>query len=86
MTPRKLTDNYVATLVDDEVVIVDMAAGQLFSLKDTGRAIWELIDGERSCAEIAEDMAESHEIDVPAAQRSVAALLGELEEAGLIAC
>lgn len=86
MTPRKLEDNYIATLVDDEIVIIDMDRGQLFALKDTGRAIWELVDGQRSSMQIAGDLAENYEVATSAAQRSVVALLGELEEAGLIAC
>ena len=85
-TPRKLTDNYIATLVDNEIVIIDMDGGQLFALKDTGRAIWELIDGRRSGAQIAQDLTEAYEVELAVAERSVDTLLGELGDAGLIAC
>jgi len=85
MVPHKLADNYVATMVDEEIVIIDMDGGQLFALKDTGRAIWELIDGKRSSPQIAEEMTEIYEVGRVAAERSIDALLGELGDAGLIA-
>ena len=84
MTPRKLTDNFIATLVDDEVVLIDMAGGELFSLKGTGRAIWDLIDGERSREDIAAHLTESYEVEMTEAADGVDALLQDLAHAKLV--
>ena len=43
----KINAAFIETQVDDEVVIVSLEEGHFFSLKDTGLAIWRLIDGER---------------------------------------
>ncbi|MXO62959.1 PqqD family protein [Qipengyuania oceanensis] len=84
-TPRKLTDNFVATTVDDEIVIVDMAGGELFSLKGTARAVWEAIDGDTPVDAIAQAMAARYDVTPDEAGADIAALVGELEAAGLVA-
>ncbi|MBX7528153.1 PqqD family protein [Qipengyuania vesicularis] len=81
---RKCTENFVATLVDDEVLIVDLDGGELFSLSGTGRAIWDAVDGRRSAAEIAEILAEAHAGDKADIETDVAALLAECELAALV--
>lgn len=42
---RKNPDAYAETEIDDEVVLMDLSSGDFFSIKDTGLAIWNLIDG-----------------------------------------
>jgi hypothetical protein len=83
--PRKLTANFVATRVDDEILIVDLDGGELLSLEGTGRAVWELIDGVRSEADIVAALAE--EYDAPRARlaQDVRALVEQLAEAALVA-
>lgn len=84
--PRKRPESFVATLVDDEVVLIDMEGGELFSLSGTARAVWEAIDGQASADEIARSMAQAYEVEPDTAQREVSELLGELAKAGLISC
>lgn len=81
---RKCTENFVATEVDDEILIVDLDGGELFALKETARAVWEAIDGKRDEGGIAQSMAISHEGDPDEIAADVAALLRDLEEAALI--
>ena len=82
---RKLSENFVATKVDDEILIVDLDGGELFSLKGTARSVWDAIDGKCSEAEIAAQMAEQHEGDKQAIARDVAELIGQLQAASLVA-
>ena len=82
---RKLTDNFIATRVDDELLIVDLDGGELFSLRDTARSVWNAIDGMRDEIAIAGKMSDEHEGDPARIAIEVATLLGELEDAALIA-
>ena len=84
--PRKLTANFVETRVDDEILIVDLDGGELLSLEGTGRAVWELIDGQRAQAEIVAAL--EREYDAPAGQipGDVDALIEDMVRARLVAC
>ena len=81
---RKRTENFIATIVDDEVLIVDLNGGELFSLSGTARAVWEAIDGRRDEAAIAEAMAMEHDGDSETIAKDVASLVNELEKAALL--
>ena len=82
---KKLKDNFVATQVDDEVLIVDLDGGQLFSLSGTGRAVWEAIDGKRDADAIAALLAAAYDADETVIAGDVRALITSLTEAALIA-
>lgn len=86
MTPRKIEENFIATLVDDEVVLIDMAGGELFSLKGTARAIWDKIDGRNSRAGIVEELSREYDVEAIQAEADVSELLEALGSARLISC
>ena len=81
---RTLTGNFIATEVDDEVLIVDLDGGELFSLAGTARAVWRAIDGKRSEEDICAMMGEAHDGDAETIARDVSALLADLERAAMI--
>ena len=81
---RKLTDNFIATEVDDELLIVDPDGGELFSLTGTAKAVWEAIDGKQGESGIAALMAEQHDGDSDTIVADVHALLVELQRAALV--
>ena len=81
---RKLTENFIATTVDGEVLIVDLDGGELFSLTGTARSVWEAIDGKRDAGEITQIMAERHEGDPDQIAADVAALVRDFENAALV--
>ena len=83
--PRKLTANFVETEVDGEVLIVDLDGGELFSLSGSALNIWRLIDGERDAAQIAEILVQEFTAPAGAIERDVSTLLGELQDAALVA-
>lgn len=77
---------FVETVIDDEIVVMQLDSGDFFSLRDTARAIWEAIDGARDEAGIGAAMADAF----PEAQRDelaadVAAFVTRLRAAGLLA-
>ena len=80
----KLTDNFIATEVDGEVLIVDLDGGELFSLTGTAKAVWEAIDGQRDLAELAQHMADTHDGDAMVVAADVAALVADFAQAALV--
>lgn len=50
-----------------------------------GSQVWQMIDGDRSTAELIEDFAHIHQISVPEAEQSITIFLRELGKRGLIA-
>ena len=43
---------FVETVIDDEIVVMQLDSGDFFSLSGSARAIWEAIDGTRDEAAI----------------------------------
>lgn len=81
---RKCTGNFVATKVDDEILIVDLEGGELFSLTGTAKAVRQAINGQRSEEEIARQMAQLYDADPKVISGDVAGLLSQFEDAALI--
>ena len=84
-TPRKITANFVETEIDDEILLVDLDGGELFSLSGTAREIWRLIDGERTLDEIVDSVADGYSIETRQVRRDIEQFLGQLEAAALVA-
>ena len=83
-TLRKITANFVETEIDDEILLVDLDGGELFSLSGTAREIWRLIDGKRSEADIVSAMSETHHAATDRISEDVALFLGKLQKASLV--
>lgn len=83
--PRKLTDNFIETEVDGEVLLVDLAGGELFSLDGTAAAIWRLIDGTRDVGAIARTLQAGYEAVEGVIARDCGCLIDELAQAGVVA-
>ena len=82
--PRKRSENYVATTLGEELLIVDLDGGELFSLTGTGKAIFEAIDARRSEADIVALMCATHDGSPDVIAKDVARMLADLEAAALI--
>lgn len=80
---RKLTDAFSETAIGDEIVVMSLSSGDFFSLEDTGRAIWLLIDGTRDEAGLLATLAEQYGGDVDRGE--VVQFLTALREAGFLA-
>lgn len=70
--------------VDGEVIAIDLANGSYYSLAGSGPAIWELLGGGASEAEIGAALADRFEAEQAEIGPAVLTLLGQLQENGLI--
>ena len=74
----------VAREIEHEIVIIPLASGigdledELYTLNETGRAIWKLLDGKRTLGAIAAEIASEFEGSPEEIERDVAGLVDEL--------
>lgn len=80
---RKLADAFSETAIGDEIVVMSLSSGDFFSLEDTGRAIWLLIDGNRDEAGLLAALDEQYGGDVDRGE--VVHFLTTLRDAGFLA-
>ena len=82
-------DEFVSRAVAGETILLPVKSGvasleSIYTLNDVARTIWELIDGERTAAAIADELARRFEVTPEEAQADVAAFLADLAGAGLV--
>lgn len=78
------SEDVVAREIEGELIIVPLASGigeaddELYTINPTGQAIWQKLDGARTLAQVADELA--NEFDAPRAdiERDVLGLVGEL--------
>ena len=83
-TPRKIADSFVETEIDDEVVVLRLADGDIFSLVGTSLEVWKSIDGQKSTADIAAELSKLHDAPADTVADDVAGFIGELKDAGFV--
>lgn len=84
-TLRKCPENFAETEIDDEVVLMDMTNGDFFSIKDTGLAIWNLIDGSRGRDALLASLAETYSVPPDEIAPDVDDFLAQVQAAGFVA-
>jgi hypothetical protein len=78
------SEDIVARVIEGEIVIVPLAAGigdmedELYTLNETGRAIWDRLDGQRTLREIAAGLAQEFEAPVEEIEKDVEGFATEL--------
>ena len=60
----------------------DMAA--IYVLNETGARIWDLVDGQRSLAEIRDHLVQEYDVEPDAAGADLVEMVGQLEEIGML--
>ncbi|MGE3691695.1 MAG: HPr-rel-A system PqqD family peptide chaperone [Novosphingobium sp.] len=83
--PIKISASFVETELDDETVVMQIDTGDFFSLTDSAKSIWSLIDGTRGKAELIEALCSQYGADRDVVAADVETFLGQLSEAGLLA-
>ncbi|KLE35086.1 PqqD family protein [Aurantiacibacter luteus] len=78
------TENFVETVVDDEVVLLHIVNGQFYSLKDTGRAAWEMLEANPRFGDLVAAMREAYDVDEAVCRAELQTLMGELSERTLV--
>ena len=87
VTPESIlarSEDIVPREIEGELIIVPIASGigdmedELYTLNETGRSIWERIDGKRSIRDIAADLSVEYSAPLDIITRDVLGLAGEL--------
>jgi len=87
ITPESVcvpSDDVVSREIEGELIIVPIASGigdmedELYTLNDTGRAIWQRLDGKRTLRDVAADLAADYAAPVDRITRDVLGLVTEL--------
>lgn len=79
-----ISEDVVARDIEGELIIVPLVAGigdaedELFTLNDTGRAIWERLDGKKSLRGVTEEMSAKYKGSFTQIQNDVLGLVNEL--------
>jgi hypothetical protein len=71
-------------VIDDEVVIVDLAGNNVLQLNDVGRCIWEQINGEQTVSAIIRKVSVEYEVDPSTADKDTTRFLTTLADKDLI--
>jgi len=83
-TPRKIADRFVETQIDDEVIVLRLSDGDIFSLVGTSREVWDCIDGQKTAAAIASELSARHAAAADTVADDVAGFIAELKDAGFV--
>jgi Coenzyme PQQ synthesis protein D (PqqD) len=69
---------------DEELVLLDPEDGSYYTLDQVGMRIWELADGTRTAAEIANTLDGEFDASLETIQADLLELLAELRSSGLV--
>ena len=78
------SDDIVAREIEGELIIVPLVSGigdmedELFTLNETGKAIWEKIDGKKRLKDVVEDLSMEFEAPEGEIEKDVVGLMEEL--------
>lgn len=79
-----LNPEIVWRILDDGAVIVTPRAGNVRVLNQVGTAIWKLIDGNNSVADIESQLIHTFDVPVDRARNDLQAFIKELEKRDMI--
>ena len=85
------SEDVVAREIEGDIVIVPLVAGigdaddELFTLNDTGKAIWKQLDGERTLGDVAKVLAQEFEVPLAELQADVLGFAGEMTTRRILA-
>lgn len=78
------SEDVVAREIEGEIIIVPLSAGigdaedDLFSLNETGRALWKMLDGKKTLAQIVKALGKQFDAPLARIEKDIAGLAGEL--------
>jgi len=78
------SENIVAREIEGEIIIVPLVAGigdmedELFTLNETGKAVWDKLDGRRSLYQVISELAAQYQAAEGEIDKDVLGLVAEL--------
>ena len=84
------SEGVVAREIEGELIIVPLLAGigdmedELFTLNETGRAIWKRLDGKRNLKQVVEELSAEFETPAGEIERDVVGFVEELLKRGML--
>ncbi len=78
----KLEQNFLASEVDGEVILVHGESGAFFAMKDVALAIWHLLDEEANLERISQRLQQEYDVGAEQCRASVDRFASQLVEAG----
>lgn len=84
------SEDVVARVIEGELIIVPLAAGvgdmegELYSMNETGREIWDNLDGKRSLGQIAVDLAAGYDAPLEEIEADILGLVSELARRNML--
>lgn len=84
------SEDVVSREIEGELLIVPLVSGigdmedELFSLNETGKNIWERLDGQKSLREVAAELSEEFEASIEDIQEDVIGFVAELLKRGML--
>ena len=76
--------NVISDIIDDEVVIIDMATGAYYSLDRCGALVWQALEAGLSVAEVIEQVRQRYDGEPEAMAQAVEQLVAQLEQETLM--
>lgn len=70
--------------VGEEAILINLTSGVYYSLNDTGTMFWELIDGQRSIAACAAEIAREYDVEAAEVTADLLELAEEFQREGLV--
>ena len=76
--------NIVARVIEGELIIVPLVSGigdlddELFSVNETGKVIWDELDGKTSLVQIVQSLADRYSVSRDDMEKDVRGFVGEL--------
>ena len=75
---------FAETRIDEEIVVMNLSSGDFFSLRESGAAIWDLIDGTRDRAAVLAALTRDYDAGDADLAADLDAFLAELRGNGLL--
>lgn len=84
------SDDIVARKIEDEIIIVPLVSGigdmedEIYTLNETGKAVWEKLDGQKSLKDIAKELIVEFEAPEGEIEKDVVGLVKELHKRKMV--
>lgn len=85
LLPAKDPKRFAETRIGEEVVVMNLATGDFFSLTGTAAAVWELLDGRPEHESTVAELADRFSASPDEVRADLDTFIAELAQAGLLA-